>query len=201
MNISDIKRMGIIFPVYDRLGDVVAHIKPVNNVGMIIPYVDKIARARNDEREFFYYQGLVSPETTMTYFKLAIQDPARIQFVLYQGNLPLGNYGLRNYGQGRLELDNALNWAAVRGLFGYFDRLLYDIAFTILDARMVQAKVLSSNVNVILWHEKGGMRNVDTRPMMWDESGRRYREVEEGEIPNTPMTVTVMEIRKEWWKK
>jgi len=202
MNISDIKRMGIIFPVYDRIGDQVAYIRPVNNVGMIIPYVDKIVKSRNEMRESFYFQGLVTPESTMKYFRSIIYDDHdRVQFVLNFCGNPVGNYGLHYCGERLFELDNALNWTGVKGMFGYFDRLLYDIAFTLLGAKVVQAKVLSSNEKVIKWHEKGGMRNVSVRPMILDKVFKRYRETDEGEIPNTPMTVTVMEIRKEWWKK
>ena len=161
--------------ILDGQGIKIGSLKPIDNwLANDQGVIDKLTRWRKTFKKFFLTQFTPTPERTKNWLNsVVLPSDNRVLFLVYTDKSEIvGNFGICDLSQNRVELDNL-----IRGEIGGHPRLIYFAELTMLrwlfrelGIPIVTLHVFSDNYNTILLHESVGFRKVASCDLAKEES-------------------------------
>lgn len=155
-------------------------------VGGLVPIthlidIEKLMKWRNNQREFFFYQGEVTRESTAQWLEGMINRDDRACFWIVTDGKPVGTYGYQVKSPRVAEICNLVRGepGGPRGLIRAAEIALHKHLYETCGFAECYCEVFSHNLKVIRLHNSTGYMTYKQTPMYLD--GQQYKF---GEGPN-----------------
>lgn len=160
-------------------GDKVGELYPINRYQK--RDIEALVRWRNAQREYFFYQGEVTPESTEQWIKGMIERDDRTCFWIITETRLVGTYGYQVKSPRVAEICNLVRGepGGPRGLIRAAEIALHKHLYENCGFAECYCEVFSTNTKVIRLHNSTGYMTYNQVPMYLD--GQQYKF---GEGPN-----------------
>jgi RimJ/RimL family protein N-acetyltransferase len=158
---------------------------------------------RQQYMTMFLTQFTATVERTRNWLAQLVPSDDRVMFLIRDpaGEL-LGQFGVRCYADGTLELDGGIcgNLNSPGGLFYHAERTILRWSFEVLEMRRAVARVFSKNVFAIKLHKRIGLQPVLSEPLKLEtttDGDLHYQPTPPGTRTHVAFELVTLEITRE----